>query len=38
MPEPESTISDGSDDAEVESEIMQVGIHVPTMKPLTDCF
>ena len=25
MPEPESTISDGSDDAEVESEIMQVG-------------
>ena len=24
MPEPESTISDGSDDAEVESEIMQV--------------
>ena len=31
MPEPESTISDGSDDAEVESEIMQVSsayVHV----------
>ena len=30
MPEPESTISDGSDDAEVESEIMQVAIHIST--------
>ena len=36
MPEPESTISDGSDDAEVESEIMQVGIQVPTMMPTTN--
>ena len=35
MPEPESTISDGSDDAEVESEIMQActGARVPKNYP-----